>query len=70
MISVLEIQKSGFDDQFIILTADTLKAAQRIRQIKKNLDIGAYQSKDIEELYRLELMALDLRTSHNTMEIN
>ena len=45
---VLEIQKSGFDDQFIILTADTLKAAQRIRQIKNNLDNGAYQSKDMK----------------------
>ena len=44
----LEIQKSGFDDQFIILTADTLKAAQRIRQIKNNLDNGAYKSKDMK----------------------
>jgi hypothetical protein len=67
---ILEIQKSGLDDQFLVLAADTLKASERIRDIKKKLDVGAYKSKDIEELYRLELMALDLRTSHNTMEMN
>jgi hypothetical protein len=41
-----------------------------MRQIKKNLDTGQYKNKEIEDLYRLELMTLDLRSSENTLKMN
>jgi hypothetical protein len=66
----LEIKDNSQGDKFASLAVDTINVARRIKDIKKNLDSGTYKSEKIEELYRLELMALDLRSQTNLMEMN
>jgi hypothetical protein len=67
---ILQIEKSSEGDEFTLLALETIHDIRRMRQIKKNLDTGQYKNKEIEDLYRLELMTLDLRSSENTLKMN
>jgi hypothetical protein len=70
---IIEVNKddsSGNGQEFEFLAVDTVRTAKKIREIKRKLDAGEYKSKDVEELYRLQLMSLDQHTMENMSKMN
>ena len=67
---ILELQKNSEGDEFASLAAETIFLARKMREIKENLETGVYKTKQIEDLYRLQLMSYDIRSSENMMKMN